>query len=127
MNPVRQKIKTNFDALESAMNAQRHLDEESLGEVLTLIEACSKYFRVLDGEHKDYLNSVKLQIKDTEMEVQLLVTRTMTLYIFRSYQKDFQSILFYKKLSLKMRVFQKRKLNFLKKCYPQIRLIVGKR
>ena len=64
MNPVRQKIKNNFDALESAMNAQRHLDEDSLGEVLTLIEACSKYFRVLDGEHKDYLNSVKFAVEE---------------------------------------------------------------
>tara|TARA_R110000850_G_scaffold191435_1_gene318361 strand:+ start:844 stop:1125 length:282 start_codon:yes stop_codon:yes gene_type:complete len=64
MNPVRQKIKNNFDALESAMSAQRHLDEDSLGEVLTLIEACSKYWRVLDDEHRDFLNAVRFAIEE---------------------------------------------------------------
>ena len=64
MNQVRQKIKNNFDALESAMNAQRHLDEDSLGEVLKLIEACSKYWRVLDDEHRDFLNAVRFAIEE---------------------------------------------------------------
>lgn len=64
MNPVRQKIKSNFDALESAMNAQRHLDHESIVEVLMLNEACSKYWRVLDDEHRDFLNAVRFAIEE---------------------------------------------------------------
>ena len=62
-----------------------------------------------------YLNSVKLQIKDTEMEVQLLVTRTMTLYIFRSYQKDFQSTPFLQKIESENEGFSEEKIKLPKK------------
>ncbi len=42
-----------------------------------------------------------------------------------NYQKDFQKIFFCKRLSLKTKVFQKKKLNSLKKCYLQIRHTAG--
>jgi hypothetical protein len=63
---VREKIKANFDALENAMRAQSHLDGESIIEVLILIEACSKYWRVLDDEHQDYLNAVRFAVEEVK-------------------------------------------------------------
>ncbi|PWG15645.1 hypothetical protein [Salibaculum griseiflavum] len=64
MNKIREKIKNNFDALEDAMKAQKHLDEESIVEVLMLIEACSKYWRVLDDEHRDFVNAVRFAVEE---------------------------------------------------------------
>ncbi|WP_300550174.1 hypothetical protein [Roseovarius sp.] len=63
MNKIREKIKNNFDALEGAMKAQKHLDEDNIVEVLMLIEACSKYWRVLDDEHRDFLNSIRFAVE----------------------------------------------------------------
>jgi hypothetical protein len=64
MNKVREKIKINFDALEDAMKAQKHLDEDNIVEVLGLIAACSKYFRILDDEHRDYLHCVRHAVSE---------------------------------------------------------------
>lgn len=64
MSKVREKIKRNFDNLQAAMESQKHLDEESLNEVLALIESCSKYSRVLDEEHRDFLNAVRDAVEE---------------------------------------------------------------
>ena len=64
MSQIHEKIKIRFDALEQAMNEQRHLDVESIDEVLLLIEGCSKFWRILDDEHKDFLNAVRLALED---------------------------------------------------------------
>ena len=64
MSKIREKIKDNFDALEDAMKAQRHLEEDSIVEVLMLIESCSKYWRVLDDEHRDFLNAVRFAVEE---------------------------------------------------------------
>lgn len=64
MNKIREKIKSNFDALEGAVKAQAHLEEDSIIEVLMLIEACSKYWRVLDDEHRDFLNAVRFAVEE---------------------------------------------------------------
>lgn len=69
MNKIREKIKNNFDALESAMKAQKHLEEVSIVEILTLIEACSKYWRVLDDEHRDFLNAVRFAVEEKKLWV----------------------------------------------------------
>ena len=64
MNKVREKVKNNFDALEDAMKAQKHLGEDTIVEVLMLIAACSKYFRILDDEHRDFLNAAKFSVEE---------------------------------------------------------------
>lgn len=64
MNKIREKIKNNFDALEDAVKAQAHLEEDGIIEVLMLIEACSKYWRVLDDEHRDFLNAVRFAVEE---------------------------------------------------------------
>lgn len=64
MNKIREKIKSNFDALEKAMRAQNHLDGESIIEVLMLIDSCAKFWRVLDDEHRDFLNAVRFAVED---------------------------------------------------------------
>lgn len=66
MNKIREKIEKKIDALEDAMKAQKHLDEESIVEVLLLIEACSKYWRVLNDEHRDFLNAVRYAVEEEE-------------------------------------------------------------
>lgn len=64
MSKVREKIKNNFDALENAMRDQHHLDANRIVEVLLLIEACSKYWRVLDDEHRDFVNAVRFAVEE---------------------------------------------------------------
>lgn len=64
MNKTREKIKRHFDALELAMNEQKHLNEDCLVEVLVLIEACSKYWRVLDDEQRDFLNAARYAVEE---------------------------------------------------------------
>lgn len=64
MNKIREKIKNNFDALENAMKAQKHLDQDNIVEVLMLIESCSKAWRVLDDEHRDFLNAVRFAVEE---------------------------------------------------------------
>lgn len=64
MNKIRDKIKNNFNLLSQAMEQQQHLDENSIIEVLMLIEACSKYWRVLDDEHRDFLNAVRFAVEE---------------------------------------------------------------
>ena len=64
MNKIREKITNNFDALEDAMCDQRHLEEDSIVEVLILIENCAKYWRVLDDEDRDFLNAVRYAVEE---------------------------------------------------------------
>ncbi|MFY0623164.1 MAG: hypothetical protein JXQ89_15885 [Pelagimonas sp.] len=66
MNPVRQKIKDTFDQLEAVMKEQKHLDIQNglFKEVLPLVAKASKYWRVLDDEHRDYLNCVRHAIEE---------------------------------------------------------------
>ena len=64
MNKIREKIKSNFNLLSQAMQQQQHLDEERIVEVLMLIESCSKYWRVLDDEHRDFLNAVRFAVEE---------------------------------------------------------------
>ena len=64
MSKIREKIKTNFDALEDALKQQKHLDESSAMELLSLIHACSKYWSVLDDEHQDFLNAARFAVED---------------------------------------------------------------
>ena len=64
MNKIREKIKNNFDALEDAMKAQKHLNEDSIVEMLMLMESCSKYWRVLDDEHRDFLNAARFVVEE---------------------------------------------------------------
>ena len=64
MSKVREKIKRNFDDLQAAMESQKHLDSKDINEVLALIESCSKYWRVLDEEHRDYLNAVRYAVEE---------------------------------------------------------------
>lgn len=64
MNKIREKIKSNFDALEKVMHQQKHLEEDSIVEMLILIDACSKYWRVLDDEDRDFLNAVRYAVEE---------------------------------------------------------------
>lgn len=64
MDKIREKIKNNFDALEGAIRQQKHLDKNSYTEVLGLIQACSKYWSVLDDEHRDFLNAARFVVED---------------------------------------------------------------
>lgn len=59
MNPVRLKIKSKLDALESAMIENKHLDPKSIEEVISMISACAIYFRVLSEEERDFLHAVR--------------------------------------------------------------------
>lgn len=64
MNSLRQKISDNFDNLQAAIEQQHHLDEAYIEDVLVMFEACSKYWRVLDDEHRDFLNAVRFAIEE---------------------------------------------------------------
>ena len=68
MNPVRQKIKDTFDQLEVVMKEQKHLDIQNglFKEVLPLVAKASKYWRVLDDEHRDFLNAVRHSIEERQ-------------------------------------------------------------
>ena len=65
MNPVRQKIKDTFDQLEVVMKEQKHLDIQNglFKEVLPLVAKASKFWRVLDDEHRDFLNAARYAIE----------------------------------------------------------------
>jgi hypothetical protein len=63
MTKIQEKIKTAFDQLEEAMKAQQHLDEDKIDDVLALTERCSKFWRVLDDGHRDFLNAVRFAIE----------------------------------------------------------------
>ena len=66
MSKVREKIKDTFDQLEAAMKEQKHLDIQNglFKEVLPLVAKASKYWRVLDDEHRDFLNAVRFAIEE---------------------------------------------------------------
>ena len=68
MNKVREKIKDTFDQLEVVMNEQKHLDIQNglFKEVLPLVAKASKYWRILDDEHRDYLNCVRHAIEESK-------------------------------------------------------------
>ena len=68
MNKVREKIKDTFDQLEVAMKEQKHLDIQNglFKEVLPLVAKASKYWRILDDEHRDFLNAVRYAIEEQE-------------------------------------------------------------
>lgn len=63
MTKIQEKIKTSFDQLEEAMKAQQHLEEGKIDEVLALTAQCSKFWRVLDDGHRDFLNAVRFAIE----------------------------------------------------------------
>ena len=58
------KISNKFDSLQVALEQQHHLDEAYIEEVLHMFEACTKYWRVLDDEHRDFLNAAQLAIEE---------------------------------------------------------------
>ena len=66
MNKVREKIKDTFDQLEVAMNEQKHLDIQNglFKEVLPLVAKASKYWRILDDEHRDMLQAIRFAIEE---------------------------------------------------------------
>lgn len=64
MDLIRQKINNNFDSLQIALEQQHHLDEVYIEEVLHMFEACAKYWRVLDDEHRDFLNAAQFVIEE---------------------------------------------------------------
>ena len=68
MNKVREKIKDTFDQLEVVMADQRHLDIQNglFKEVLPLVAKASKYWRILDDEHRDFLNCVRYAIQNSK-------------------------------------------------------------
>ena len=59
-------IKDTFDRLEVVMKEQKHLDIQNglFKEVLPLVAKASKYWRVLDSEHRDFLNAVRFAIEE---------------------------------------------------------------
>ena len=67
MNKINEKIKDTFEQLERALAAQRHLDIQNglFKEVLPLVAKASKYWRILDDEHRDYLNCVRHAIEES--------------------------------------------------------------
>ena len=68
MNKVREKIKLIFNELTVVMENQRHLDIQNglFKEVLPLVAKASKYWRILDDEHRDFLNAVRYAIEEQE-------------------------------------------------------------
>lgn len=65
MNTLRTKIKTRFDGLTAAMEAQKHLsDGEDFIEVITLIESITKFWTILSDAERDYINAVRLAVED---------------------------------------------------------------
>ena len=68
MKKVHEKIKLIFDELTVVMENQRHLDIQNglFKEVLPLVAKASKYWRVLDDEHRDFLNAVRYAIEEQE-------------------------------------------------------------
>ena len=65
MNTLRTKIKTRFDDLTTAMEAQKHLsDGEDFIEVITLIESITKFWTILSDGERDYVNAVRLAVHD---------------------------------------------------------------
>ena len=68
MKKIHEKIKLIFNQLTVVMENQRHLDIQNgpFKEVLPLVAKASKYWRVLDDEHRDFLNAVRYAIEEQE-------------------------------------------------------------
>jgi len=65
MSTVRLRIRRNFDLLEEILKSQKHM-EDSFEEVTIqeIINNCSRYWRFLDEEHKDFLNAARYAIEE---------------------------------------------------------------
>lgn len=63
---VKLAIKDTFDQLQAVMEAQKHLDIQNglFKEVLPLVAKASKLWKLLDDEHRDYLNCVRHAIEE---------------------------------------------------------------
>ena len=68
MNEIRSRIEATFNQLNVVMKDQKHLDIQNglFKEVLPLVAKASKYWRVLDDEHRDFLNAVRYAIEEQE-------------------------------------------------------------
>lgn len=61
---IRDKIKDRLDALEILLNEARHLDAAGKSEVEVLIESISKFWSVLKGQERDFLNAARIAVDD---------------------------------------------------------------
>jgi hypothetical protein len=59
---IREKIKTRMDTLETALKAGKHLSNPD--EVTDMIYSISKFWSILDGEHRDFLNAARYAIEE---------------------------------------------------------------
>ena len=66
--PIRGRIEATFNQLEVVMSEQKHLDIQNglFKEVLPLVAKASKYWRILDDEHRDFLNCVRYAIQNSK-------------------------------------------------------------
>lgn len=65
MSAIRQKIRDRLNALETAMIDQKHQGSpEDQQAVLDQIDSITKFWSVLDDGDRDFLNAVRLAVKD---------------------------------------------------------------
>ena len=65
MNPVRKKIETRLDNLETALKAGKHLkDGDEFIEVLELIESFSKFWSILDDGQRDFIHASRYAVEE---------------------------------------------------------------
>lgn len=65
MSALRKKIATRLEALEDAMKAQHHLgDQEARNEIKDQIDSVAKFWSVLTDGDRDFVNAVRLAVKD---------------------------------------------------------------
>jgi len=65
MNPIRSKIETRLDNLETALKAGKHLkDGDEFIEVLELIESISKFWSILDDCQRDFIHASRYAVEE---------------------------------------------------------------
>jgi len=65
MNKVREKIEERFDTLEDALKNNKHIaGPEGLLEIHTLIAQVAKFWSVLSGTQRDYINAARYAVDD---------------------------------------------------------------
>lgn len=65
MNKLRVKLQSRLDALTTAMEEQKHLqDGQELLEVMVLIASITKFWRILSDSERDFINAARFAIEE---------------------------------------------------------------
>jgi len=65
MNKTRGKIEERLSSLEDALKNNKHIEgQESLAEIHTLIAQVAKFWSILNGEQRDFINAARFATED---------------------------------------------------------------